>query len=107
MAAEILDAFAIIVPIWDYAFSRMGFLQRRLGLRMSRDLFMLICVMNEVLNSIVSKFETQQQADSYDRGFCAKVQAALGDPRSLVPNDEVARRMEERFAALRKLHSRH
>ena len=74
---------------------------------MSRDLFMLICAMNEILVSVVSEFETQQQADSYDRWFRAKVQAALDDPRPLVSNDEVARCMQERFGALRKLHSSH
>ncbi len=68
---------------------------------------MLICAMNEILVSIASEFETQQQADSYDRWFRAKVQAALDDTRPLVPNDEVARRMQVRFGALRKLHSSH
>ena len=61
--------------------------------------------MNAVLDPIVSEFETQQQADSYDRWFRAKVQEALDDPRPSLPHDEVVRRMEERFAALRKAHS--
>lgn len=60
--------------------------------------------MNAVLDSIVSEFETQEQADSYDRWFRAKVQEALDDPRPSVPHDEVVRRMEERFAKLRKGH---
>ena len=60
--------------------------------------------MNAVLNPIVSEFETQEQADSYDRWFRAKVQEALDDPRPSLPHDEVVRRMEERFAALRKVH---
>jgi hypothetical protein len=63
--------------------------------------------MNAVLDPIVSEFETQEQADNYDRWFRAKVQEALDDPRPSVPHDEVMRRMEERFAALRKVHSSH
>jgi hypothetical protein len=61
--------------------------------------------MNAVLDPIVSEFETQEQADSYDRWFRAKVQEALDDPRPSIPHDEVTRRMEERFATLRKLHA--
>ena len=63
--------------------------------------------MNAVLDPIVSEFETQEQADSYDRWFRAKVQEALDDPRPSLPDDEVVRRMEERFAALRKVHGKH
>jgi hypothetical protein len=63
--------------------------------------------MNAVLDPIVSEFETQEQADNYDRWFRAKVQEALDDSRPSVPHDEVMRRMEERFAALRKVHSSH
>jgi hypothetical protein len=60
--------------------------------------------MNAVLDPIVSEFETQEQANNYDRWFRAKVQEALDDPRPSIPHDEVVRRMEERFAALRKVH---
>jgi hypothetical protein len=63
--------------------------------------------MNAVLDPIVSEFETQEQADNYDRWFRAKVQEALDDSRPSVPHDEVMRRMEERFAALRKVHASH
>ncbi len=38
---------------------------------------------------IVSEFETQEQADSYDRWFRAKVQASLDDSRPPVAHDEV------------------
>jgi hypothetical protein len=54
-----------------------------------------------------SEFETQEQADSYDRWFCAKVQEALDDPRLSLPHDDVVRRMEERFAALLKARGSH
>lgn len=37
----------------------------------------------------VSKFETEEQAASYDRWFHAKVQASLDDPRPNVPHDQV------------------
>jgi hypothetical protein len=60
--------------------------------------------MNAVLDPIVSEAETQEQADGYDRWFRAKVQQALDDSRPAIPHDEVVRRMEERFAALRKNH---
>ena len=63
--------------------------------------------MNAALDPIVSEFETQEKADSYDRWFCAKVQEALDDSRPSLPHDEVVRRMEERFAALRKVHDGH
>ncbi len=63
--------------------------------------------MNAVLDPLVSEFETQEQADRYDRWFRAKVQEALDDPRPSVAHDEVVRRMEERFAALRKVHGSH
>ena len=63
--------------------------------------------MNSALDPIVSEFETQEQADSYDRWFRAKVQEALDDSRPCLPHDEVVRRMEVRFAALRKVHGSH
>lgn len=53
--------------------------------------------MNAVLSPIVSEFETDEQAASYDRWFRAKVERALvladnpGTPR--YTSDEVARRM--------------
>ena len=58
--------------------------------------------MNTVLSPIVSEFETQEAADSYDLWFRSKVQQALDDTRPVIPHDEVARRMQERFARLRE-----
>jgi hypothetical protein len=43
--------------------------------------------MNAVLSPIVSEFDTQEQADSYDHWFRAKVQAAIDDPRPSIPHD--------------------
>jgi broad specificity phosphatase PhoE len=46
------------------------------------------------LSPIVSKFETDEQAASYDRWFRAKVHASLAKPGPGVPHDEVMARME-------------
>ena len=50
--------------------------------------------MSALFSPIVSEFETQEQADSYDRWFRAKVQASLDNPGPGVPHDEVMARME-------------
>lgn len=61
--------------------------------------------MSTPLSPIVSEFETQEQADSYDRWFRAKVQASIDDPRPSIPHDEamaeVERMLEERRKARR------
>ena len=41
------------------------------------------------LSPIVSEFETEEEAEAYDRWFRAKVEAALADPRPGIPHDEV------------------
>lgn len=41
------------------------------------------------LDPILSEFDTQEEADSYEAWFKAKVQAALDDPRPSIPHDEV------------------
>lgn len=50
--------------------------------------------MGAVLSPIVSEFETEEQAASYDRWFRAKVQASLADTRPSIPHDEVMARMD-------------
>lgn len=45
--------------------------------------------MSADLSPIVSEFETEEQAASYDRWFRAKVQASLDDPRPSIPHDQV------------------
>lgn len=50
--------------------------------------------MNTVLSPIVSEFETEEQAASYDRWFHAKVHASLADSRPSVPHDEVMAEMD-------------
>ncbi|KEY59686.1 hypothetical protein [Serratia sp. DD3] len=41
------------------------------------------------LSPIVSEFETQEQADSYDRWFRARVEAAMNSTKPRIPHDEV------------------
>lgn len=50
--------------------------------------------MTKKLDPIVSEFETQEQADSYDKWFRAKVQAGIDDPRPRIPHDEVMAKMQ-------------
>jgi hypothetical protein len=47
------------------------------------------------LDPIVSEFETEAQAASYDRWFRAKVQTAIDDPGELIPHDEAMARVRE------------
>lgn len=58
--------------------------------------------MSTRLSPIVSEFETEEQAASYDRWFRAKVQASLDDPRPKIPHDEVMARMEAIIEAAEK-----
>lgn len=46
------------------------------------------------LDPIISEFETEEQAASYDRWFRAKVQASLDDPRPAIPHDQVMAEMD-------------
>ncbi|RML37537.1 stability determinant [Pseudomonas savastanoi] len=46
------------------------------------------------LSPIVSEFETDEQAASYDRWFRAKVASSLADPRPAIPHDEVMAEIE-------------
>jgi hypothetical protein len=52
--------------------------------------------MTTKLSLIVSEFETQEQADSYDRWFRDKVQTALDDPHPGIPHDDAMAKLEER-----------
>ena len=45
--------------------------------------------MSAPLSPIVSEFETEEQAASYDRWFRSKVQASLDDPGPNIPHDQV------------------
>jgi len=50
--------------------------------------------MSVQLSPIVSEFETEEQAASYDRWFRRKVQESLDDPRPGIPHDQVMAEME-------------
>ena len=54
------------------------------------------------LSPIVSEFETEEQAESHDQWFRAKVEAALKDERPGIPHDQVMAEMDEIIARARK-----
>ena len=58
--------------------------------------------MNAILSPIVSEFETEEAATSYDQWFRAKVKEALDDPRPSLPHDEAMARVERLLAEKRK-----
>ena len=58
--------------------------------------------MKTALDPRISEFETQEQADSYDRWFRAKVQEALEDARPTVPHDAVMQDARQRIARKRR-----
>ncbi|MGF6559600.1 type II toxin-antitoxin system RelB family antitoxin [Erwinia aphidicola] len=62
--------------------------------------------MTHKLSPIVSEFETQEQAESYDRWFRDKVETAINSKAPNSPHDEViagAKKMIEQVKARRKL----
>lgn len=50
--------------------------------------------MNTQLDTIVSEFETQEQADSYDRWLKAKVQHSIDNPGQEMPHDQVMTKVD-------------
>ncbi|MFM9272218.1 stability determinant [Halomonas elongata] len=50
--------------------------------------------MSTPLDPRISEFETQEQADSYDRWFRERIQRSLDDPRPNIPHDEVMAKMK-------------
>ena len=44
--------------------------------------------MSILLSPFYSEFESEEEAESYDRWFRAKVQAALDDPSPGIPHEE-------------------
>jgi hypothetical protein len=45
--------------------------------------------MDPLFSTTVQYFESEEQAASYDRWLCAKVQKSLEDPRPCIPNEQV------------------
>ena len=54
------------------------------------------------LSPIVSAFEIEEQAASYDRWFRAKVQASIDDPRPNIPHEQVMAEMRALIESRRK-----
>ena len=50
--------------------------------------------MSTQLDPIISEFETQEQADSYDRWFRAKVQEALDSEKPALPHAEAMAKLD-------------
>jgi len=55
--------------------------------------------MNTKLDPLISEFDTQEQADSYDRWFREQIRESLEDPRPSIPHDDVMAEMRELIAA--------
>ncbi|WP_435928561.1 type II toxin-antitoxin system RelB family antitoxin [Dryocola sp. BD613] len=55
--------------------------------------------MGALFSPIVSEFESEEQASSYDRWFRDKVKTALDDPRDGVPHDQLMAEMDAIIAA--------
>lgn len=51
------------------------------------------------LDPRISEFESTEAAESYDRWFRAKVEAAMADTRPKVPHDQVMAEMEAIISA--------
>lgn len=58
--------------------------------------------MSTRLDPLVSEFETQEQADSYDAWFRERIRRSLDDPRPSVPHDEAMARTRALIAAKRR-----
>ena len=54
------------------------------------------------LSPIVSAFEIEEQAASYDRWVRAKVQASIDDPRPNIPHEQVMAEMRALIESRRK-----
>jgi len=52
------------------------------------------------LSPIVSEFESDEEAEDYDRWFRAKVQEAIDDPGPLIPHDEAMARITATIEAV-------
>jgi len=61
--------------------------------------------MSTQLDPIVSEFETQEQADSYDRWFRTKVQRSIDNPGRGMPHDQVMAKAGAIIAEAEKHHA--
>lgn len=58
--------------------------------------------MSILLSPFYSEFESEEEAESYDRWFRAKVQAALDDPRPGIAHEEAMVRLDQLLEEKRK-----
>lgn len=58
--------------------------------------------MSVQLSPIVSEFETEEQAASYDRWFRAKVQEAIDSTKPRLPHDEAMAKVQAALEERRK-----
>jgi hypothetical protein len=56
------------------------------------------------LDPLISEFDTEEQAASYDKWFRAKVQKALDDPRPAIPHDEAMKLLDQKIERLQHAH---
>jgi len=49
------------------------------------------------LSPIVSEFETEEEAEAYDKWFRAKVEASLADPRPPIPHEDAMAIIDKRL----------
>jgi hypothetical protein len=61
--------------------------------------------MSTPLDPIISEFETQEQADSYDRWFRERIQRSLDDPRPPIPHDDVMAEMRALIESKKRRHA--
>jgi hypothetical protein len=61
--------------------------------------------MSAVLDPIVSEFDTEEQAASYDRWLLAKVQKAQENVKALIPHDQVMAQARALIEQKRKKHA--
>jgi len=61
--------------------------------------------MSTPLDPLISEFETQEQADSYDRWFRERIQRSLDDPRPNVSHDEAMARVRSLIESRKRRHA--
>lgn len=58
--------------------------------------------MNTQLDPLISEFDTQEQADSYDRWFRGKVQEAMDSDKPALPYAEAMAKLDRLMAERRR-----
>ncbi len=58
--------------------------------------------MNTQLDPLISEFDTQEQADSYDRWFRGKVQEAMDSDKPALPHSEAMAKLDRLMTERRR-----